>query len=367
MRVSAPLPRSDRIDERLARRGGALELLRPLSAVYAGLARLRARGYEHGWLPAGRVDVPVVSVGNLSAGGTGKTPFVAFLAHELERRALRVGILSRGYGAPKESAARENDEARWYARTLPAVEREQDPDRLAGAQRLVERGVEVILLDDGFQHRRLARDLDLVLVDATRPWGLPAAPGGGFVQACFPRGFLREPPSALARADALCVTRADQVGEAERAALLAELAELAPGKPLFLGAHRPSALQAPDGRTLAPEALRGRAVELVSALGNPEAFERTVRALGAEVVVHRRFPDHHLYSAADLAGLGRDGRWLVTSEKDATKLAGLAPAHVLAARFELLAGAPVLEALLDGMPRARARRERAALHEGLHG
>jgi tetraacyldisaccharide 4'-kinase len=368
VRVSAPADRNERIDQRLARRGGAVELLRPFSALYAGLARLRASGYERGWLARGRVDVPVVSVGNLSAGGTGKTPCVAFLAREFERDGLRVGLLSRGYGAPADSPERENDEARWFARELPALERVQDPDRLAGAARLVERGVDVILLDDGFQHRRLARDLDLVLVDATRPWGLPAAPdGGGYVRACFPRGFLREPPTALARADALVLTRVDQVEPATRAALAAELAGFAPGRPILAGVHRPRALRAPDGTALAPEALHGREVELVSALGNPEGFERSVAALGARVLVHRKFRDHHRYTAADLAGLGAGGRWLVTSEKDAVKLVGLAPVHVLAARFELVEGEAVLTALLHSLPRSRARRERAALHEGLHG
>jgi tetraacyldisaccharide 4'-kinase len=365
--VSAPSERNERIDQRLARRGGAVELLRPFSAVYAGLARLRASGYERGWLPRGRVEVPVVSVGNLSAGGTGKTPFVAFLARRFLARGLRVGLLSRGYGAPRGSAERVNDEARWFAREFPELERVQDPDRLAGAARLVERGAELILLDDGFQHRRLARDLDLVLVDATRPWGLPAAPGGGHVRACFPRGFLREPPSALARADALVLSRSDQLAPAARAELLGELASFAPGRPILVGVHRPSELYAPDGSRLAPTALEGREVELVSALGNPEAFERTVAALGAVVRAHRTFRDHHRYEARDLAGLGGGGRWLVTSEKDAVKLAGLAAVHVLAARFELVEGEAVLDALLDSLPRARARRERAALHEGLHG
>ena len=177
-----------RLDWRLARRGGALELLRVPSALFAGLARLRAVGYERGWLPSTRVGVPVVSVGNVTAGGTGKTPCVAFVAREL-----------------------------------------------------------------------------------------------------------------------------------------------------------------------------------VSALGNPEAFQRTVEGLGARVVRHRVFADHHAYSAADLEEASAPGRWLVTSEKDAVKLAGWRRCHVLGVEFELREGAPVLAALLDGLQPGEALRARRALHEGLHG
>jgi tetraacyldisaccharide 4'-kinase len=333
------------------------------------LARARAAGYARGWLPSASAGVPVVSVGNLSAGGTGKTPCVAFLARELARRGWRPGVLSRGYRALGASGdERANDESRWYAGALRGVEHVADPDRVAGARRLVERGVDAIVLDDGFQHRRLRRDLDLVLVDATRPWGLPPPPEGGApVRACLPRGLLREPPAALARADALVVTRADQVEAGALRALQDELAQLAPGRAILVAVHRATRLADPDGVPLALDELAGREVELVSALGNPEAFERSVRALGARVLAHHVFPDHHAYAARDLAALAPGGRWLVTSEKDAVKLAALRRCHVLGAEFELSEGAQVLAALLDGLRPGAARRARASLHEGLHG
>jgi len=361
----APAPR---LELRLARRGGALELLRLPAGVFAALARLRAAGYEHGWLASSAAAVPVVSVGNLTAGGTGKTPCVAFLARELQRRGWRPGILSRGYRAPRGVGGRENDEARWFDAALAGVAHVQDPDRVAGARALVERGADAILLDDGFQHRRLRRDLDLVLVDATRPWGLPPPPEGGRpVRACLPRGLLREPPSALARADALVITRADQAAEVALEALRSELVAYAPGRAVLVAAHRAARLRGPDGVPLALDELHGREVELVSALGNPEAFERTVAGLGARVREHRVFPDHHAYGPGDLDGLGAGGRWLVTSEKDAVKLDASRRCHVLGAEFELVEGASVLAALLDGLRPGRARRARAALHEGLHG
>jgi len=361
-------PARARIDRRLAERGGAVELLRLPSALFAGLTRLRAAGYERGWLARIAVPLPVVSVGNVTAGGTGKTPFVAFLARRLAARGKRVGILSRGYGAPRGDVRRENDEARWYREHLPGAELVQEPDRVRGAEELLARGADVILLDDGFQHRRLARDLDLVLVDATRPWGLPPPDGGGApVQACLPRGLMREPPAALARADALVITRSDQVAPRELDALRAELERVAPGRALLLGVHRPARLRGPDGRTHQLAELAGRELDLVSAIGNPEAFERTLQRLGARIASHRVFPDHHLYSRPDLEGLGADGRWLVTTEKDAVKLTELRALHVLGTDFELVEGAAVLDALLGALPASDERRRRDALHEGLHG
>ncbi len=357
-----------RADQRLALRGGAIELLRVPALLFEGLARLRSRGYARGWLPSERLEAPVISVGNLSAGGTGKTPFVAFLARKLSERGWRPGILSRGYGAPVGTGG-ENDEGRWLGRALPGIPRRQEADRVAGGRALLEAGVDLVLLDDGFQHRRLARDLDFVLVDATRPWGLPRPRGGGEpVRACLPRGLLREPPSALARAHAVVLTRADLIAPPEREHLRAELESLAPGRAHLAAAHRPAAVLAPSGERLAPAVLAGRTVDLVSALGNPEAFQTTVERLGAVVARHRIFPDHHRYRSGDLADLGPDGRWLLTSEKDAVKLGDMGLAlHVLSIELELLEGSSVLEALLDSLRRGPARRQRASLHEGLHG
>lgn len=354
----------------LARRGGKVELLRVPALLFGVVAGLRGKLYDRGWLARERLDVPVVSVGNLTAGGTGKTPMVAWLVRELRRRGRRPGVLSRGYGAAPDDAERANDEARMLARLLPDVPRVQDPDRARGGRRLVrERGVDVCVLDDGFQHRRLARDLDLVLVDATRPWGLPApADGGAPVRALLPRGLLRERPGALARADAIVLTRADLVDERTREGLSRELYELAPGRPILLAVHRAARLRGPGGESRPPGELAGRPVDLVSAIGNPEAFERTVAGLGARVDTHRSFPDHHDYVEADLRDLGRNGRWVVTTAKDAVKLEPLGAAvRVLEVELELVDGAGVMEALLDALPAGRVLRARASLHEGLHG
>ncbi len=367
--VDSPTPNAEitRPEDRLARRGGVVEFLRPASWLFGGAVRLRNFAYDRGLLPTAHLDVPVVCVGNLTAGGTGKTPFVIWVCKRLAERGLRAGVLSRGYGAAQ---GERNDEAALLASALPGTPHVQDPDRARGGERLVaEQRVDAVVLDDGFQHRRLRRDLDLVLVDATRPWGL-ARPADGVapVRALLPRGLLREPAAGLSRADAIVVTRADQVAPADLEALLQELTELAPGCGIATAAHRPRRLIDAAGNDVGLESLYGREVDLVSGIGNPEAFEATVRRLGARVVTHRRFRDHHAYTARDLADLGAGGRWIVATTKDAPKLPTIdEPVVLLDVSMAILSGEPVLAALFESLPVGRTTRERRALHEGLHG
>lgn len=365
--MSSPAKR--RPEEWLARRGGVVELLRLPAALFRFGAGARACLYDHGWIPAQRVDAPVVSVGNLTAGGTGKTPFVHMLVHEFLRRGQRPGIVSRGYGASGEGE--DNDETRMAADLVRAgAEMIQSPRRAVGARKLIERGATVIIMDDGFQHRALARDLDFVLCDATRPWGLPEPPqGGDSVKALLPRGLLREPPSALARADALVVTRVDQVSEARLERLERELERHAPGVGVLHASHRATRLRScGEGETVEPSALAGETVDLVSGIGNPEAFERTVTGLGAKIREHRSFPDHHPYVASDLEGLGGEGVRLVTTAKDAVKWESWKPAAwVLDVELVLIQGAELFAALLDSLSLSSASRRRQAIHAGLHG
>ncbi len=327
---------------------------------------VRARGalYDRGVLPVGQLEVPVVSVGNLSTGGSGKTPMVRWIADRLRGRDRVPGVLSRGYRA---SGGERSDEARELCADWPGLLHVENANRLEGGVELVASGADVVVLDDGFQHRALHRDLDLVLVDATRPWGLaPPAGGGPPVRALLPRGLLREPPSAIERADCIVITRCEQASAAELEPLTGELERLAPGRPIARAAHVPHRLRRIDGEDLDLAALRGLEVELLSGIGNPLAFERTARSLGARVRQHHVRPDHHAWTAADLVGLG--GRTLVTTAKDAVKLDTLLPgAWVLDVRLQLESGEAVLDALLDSLPPSPGQRARAALHEGLHG
>ncbi|MBI1379906.1 MAG: tetraacyldisaccharide 4'-kinase [Planctomycetaceae bacterium] len=336
-----------RPEDVLARRGGAVEALWAPALLFGLASEVRRRLYDGGLLPVARAGVPVVSLGNLSAGGTGKTPFALWLAKWFQARGHKPGLLSRGYGRKGDGPG---DEARMLQARLGGAPQVEDPDRVRGAKALVAKGADVVLLDDGFQHRRLARDVDLVLVDATRPFGLPYDARGRALAAPLPRGLLRERPAALARADGIVLTRADQVDGTRRAELLARIERLAPGTPVAIARHAPVRLV--GGNEARPlDTLRGCDVDLVSGIGNPEAFERTVRDLGASVREHRRFPDHHAYTEGDLVGLGEGGRWIVTTQKDAVKLADLGaaagPVWALEVDLAIDGGLGALEALLE--------------------
>ncbi|MFT5289477.1 MAG: tetraacyldisaccharide 4'-kinase [Planctomycetota bacterium] len=368
---SAKVRPARRPEALLARRGGAVELLRLPAFLFGKLAGLRGKLYDRGVLRTRKLEAPVVCVGNLSVGGTGKTPMVLYLLKELSDRGRNPGVLSRGYRSPEAGA--KNDEGLLFEVLSPGLAQVQNPDRVAGGRELIKRGVDVVVMDDGFQHRRLYRDLDLVLVDATRPWGLPAVDSKAAVRAVLPRGLLRELPSALNRADAIVLTRADQVDDEMRAKLEGELHGFAPGRPIFWAVHRPAGLRSLLGGEEALVDLEGRRVSLVSGIGNPDAFEDTVRSLGAEVSEHLRFGDHHAFGPGDLAPLADLDQWIVTTAKDAVKLLDvlspelLGRVRVLSIEMALTKGEQVLEALLDALPRSRAEQERRSIHGGLHG
>lgn len=360
-----PTVETDRPENLLARRGGWVELLRLPATLMRGITSLRNALYDRGILPSRRLDLPVISVGNLTVGGTGKTPMVVWLARALIERGRRPGVLSRGYRGGDEAL---NDEGRLIASLLPEVPQVQRADRVAGGRELAERGVDVILLDDGFQHRRLAREVDLVLVDATRPWGLPEpASGEAAVRSVLPRGFLREELDSLARASAIVLTRADQIERERLEALEAELEESAPGVPLLHALHRPAALRGELGSE-AVGSLKGRKVRLVSGIGNPQAFERCVRELGAEISGVRVFPDHHSFRREDLGAPPGEGGELLVTAKDSVKIEALGiPYLVLEIELAITRGLPVMNAILDSLPESRRNEEQRALHEGMYG
>jgi tetraacyldisaccharide 4'-kinase len=257
--------------------------------------------------------VPVVSVGNLTLGGTGKTPCVEYVAGFYRDRGLQVALLSRGYGAD----AGPNDEAMVLEENLPDVPHLQDADRVAAAGRAVEElESEVLVLDDGFQHRRLGRDLDVVLIDATLP---------PHRDRMFPRGTLREPESSLVRAGVILLTRCDQADPAAVSATRQRLETRFPGVPVATSEHRPTALLGgPEPEPV--EDLRGRTVAGFAGIGSPPAFRRTLESLGATVAGFRAYPDHHPYTRADVddlrvwaANLPADAV-VATTQKDWVKL-----------------------------------------------
>jgi tetraacyldisaccharide 4'-kinase len=268
-------------------------VLRAAEVPYTLAVRWRNWRFDQGHAAVLRVPVPVVSVGNITLGGTGKTPLVEWLARRFLERGIRPAIVSRGYGA-KEGEP--NDEAMELAARLPGVPHEQSPDRFAAACRAVERhDARIVLIDDGFQHRRLHRDLDIVLLDALEPFGF------GHV---FPRGTLREPAGGLSRADVIVLSRADLATAEERQAIRREARRLAPNAAWAEVVHRPVGLVGGDGDG-ALTALEGARVAALCGIGNPAAFRRTLETCGSRIGAWREFPDHFAYGPADVAELER--------------------------------------------------------------
>ena len=287
--------------------------LRCASWPYGLGAWTRNKLFDRGWKRASRAPVPVVSVGNLTLGGTGKTPCVEYVARVYRDLGVQVAILSRGYGAE----AGRNDEAMVLEENLPDVPHLQGRDRVSLATTAAEElEAELLVLDDGFQHRRLHRDLDVVLIDATWP---------PICDYLFPRGTLREPASGLRRAGAVVLTRCDQVTAADVEAIRAWLTRRFPGKPIATTEHRPIELL--GGETPEPvESMRGCPVGGFCGIGNPAAFRRTLDGLGAQVAAFRSFPDHHSYTREDVEELTRWAETLpresliATTQKDWVKL-----------------------------------------------
>jgi len=281
-----------------------------------------------GCLKAARAGARVVSVGNITVGGTGKTPLVHHIAAEALRRGCCPAVLSRGYKGRTINGRLLNDEGMMLESKLPGLVLVQDADRVKAAKEAVdEKGADFLVLDDGFQHRRLSRDLDIVLVDAARPFGF-----GRLV----PAGLLREPLRGLGRAEAIVLTRTDQVTDAR----LREIERIigshtAAQTPVFHTAHVPVALRPADGSPpKKPGFLERRKVFLFCGIANPAAFKRTVESTGAVVQGMRSFPDHHWYTRSDLedvAGRAKESGadLVVTTEKDGVKIAGIEAAHEL--------------------------------------
>lgn len=321
-------------------RNALRQSLWPFGLLYGMGMALRNWTFQCGLRRSHGLDVPVVSVGNLTVGGTGKTPTVLWLAELARARGRRPGVLARGYG--REPGAELNDEGLMLQRRLPWLLQEQDPDRVAAGRRLVARGADFVILDDGFQHRRLQRDVDLVCLDAARPF----ADG-----AVLPAGDLREFRSGLRRASLLLLTRAGGMAPDALAARVTRLRAIAGREdlPVFASEHRPSRLRRePDGAELDLAALRDRDVVLLCGIARPAAFAATVQALGARVVEQHSYRDHHRFTEAEAtaaaAAAQRRGAMLLTTEKDAARLGPFQLVrHVLCVDLHFLGEAPAPE------------------------
>ncbi len=318
--------------------------LRMLETPYAAAVRVRNWRYDTARAKTHRVSVPVVSVGNITLGGTGKTPAVEWLARWFTEHGVRVALVSRGYGSQD---GQPNDEALELAQKLPEVPHVLDPDRVRGARRAVEEfGCQLILLDDGFQHRRLARDFDLVLIDALEPFGF---------EHVFPRGTLREPLQGWSRASAFLLTRAEQLDDAGRAEVRRRALAIAPRALWLEATYTPRALRAYDGAEQPLATLAGESVAAFCGIGNPDSFRRALTTCGFEVLAFREFADHDAYPESETQALAR---WadamgvaaLLCTHKDLVKVGprwpGKTPLLALASRLEISEGQQQLEAAL---------------------
>jgi tetraacyldisaccharide 4'-kinase len=347
----------------------------PLSVAYGAAGRARRALYRAGVLTVERVAAPVVSVGNITAGGTGKTPLVEWLAREAAREGRRVCILTRGYGradagkrvvvSDGESVLAEvregGDEPRLLAESLRGLAAVvSDADRVAAARWALENlRSDLFILDDGFQHLRIARDLNILTLDATDPWG---------GRRLLPRGRLREPIGELKRADLIVITRAELCDDIEN---LRERAEsLSDGRTVLVartrtlriaplatqavkataGAHETNDISTDDisqplpadtSQTLAASIPQPLAA--FCAIGNPQAFFAHARGAGLALNYTRSFADHHVYTQADVDETVREAvrqgaRSLLTTAKDAVKLRALKfpalPCYVLEVALE---------------------------------
>ncbi|TYP00046.1 lipid-A-disaccharide kinase [Geothermobacter ehrlichii] len=323
-------------------------LLLPLSVIYDGITRLRALAYRRGWLPVVRLPVPVVSVGNLTAGGTGKTPMTGWLLSWCAANDLKAAVISRGYGGrrsvepltvcagkgPMVGPEEAGDEPFLLARRHPDAIVVVGADRVrAGRMAIEEHGAQILLLDDGYQHLRLARDLNILLADAGRPFG------NGRV---LPAGYLREGRQAAGRADLLILTRADVAGRQEPVLDL--------DLPVIRTGHRLSQRVVPlRGTSLAVDRLRGRKGVAFCGIADPEAFFAQLRDLGLTLRETVAFPDHHTYPPQSLQALnrlGEDGDYFITTEKDAVKLSAdslVRPCYRIGLDIVFLQGRDILE------------------------
>jgi tetraacyldisaccharide 4''-kinase len=350
------------------RGGSAASLLRAglsvLSFIYNAGLKLFLLPYRLGLRKQLRLPCPVVSIGNLTVGGTGKTPMTQWLCEQLLQRGLKVCVLSRGYRGGKEhsvaivsdgkrtllDAGTAGDEAFMLAGLLPGVPILVGKDRRESGSLAVERfHPDVIVLDDGMQFYQLYRDVDVVLVDARRPFD------NGWT---FPRGLLREPPSHIRRASCVIFTHADRADAASLQALQDRVRDLAPLLPTYTATHQMSCFRALDRSSEHPPTWpKDRRIGALCGLGSPASFREQLEQAGAKIVHWKEFPDHHEPTMGELnefitSACGSEAEAIVVTDKDAVKLPPLMrplPFYALEMRISVSDEAEFLDHVLRAL------------------
>jgi len=308
-------------------------LLGVAAAGYSIAVRLRNFLYSNGWLKAHRANAAVISIGNITVGGTGKTPLVVWLCKQIISDSKfqilnsQYSILTRGYKAIKDARLKTQDtrgktqdyrdEPAILAENCPEVNVIVNPDRVAGAAEAINKfGAKVLIMDDGFQHRRLVRDLDIITIDGTQPFGYGKM---------LPAGLLREPIASLKRADAVVITRCDQVTENELSELEKKLRIINSDMIIARSIHAPAYVKSEDKKEISLGQLKDKKIFAFCGIGNPDAFLNTIKRLGADLVGSKVYNDHHHYTNNCLAdiyeqALALKADLILTTQKDWTKI-----------------------------------------------
>lgn len=322
-------------------------ILRLLSFIYSGIIRLRNLCYSVGCLPSASVEAAVISIGNITAGGTGKTPLVIWLCNYLVKKNYRCAILTRGY---KSKQGESSDEPATLEKGCPLAKIIVNPDRIKGARKAVRKyNSQVIVMDDGFQHRRLKRDLDIVTIDGTRPFGY------GWL---LPAGLLREPLSSLKRAKAVVITRCDQTDKNKLTKIEQRLYRINPDLVIARTVHKPTCAVTIDQSQIPLAELKGKKIFSFCGIGNPEAFLSTIEGLGFTAVGSKIYNDHHWYTDEDITNICDEAKKLcadviLTTQKDWTKIALLAdtkseiPLAYLMVEIDFIKGFDAIKGLID--------------------
>jgi len=332
-------------------------LLGVAAAGYSIAVRARNFLYSAGWLKVHRADAAVISIGNITVGGTGKTPLVIWLCKQIisdskfQSSNSQCAILTRGYKATKNSKLKTqnySDEPAILTESCPEVKVIVNPDRVAGAAEAVSKfGANTLIMDDGFQHRRLARDLDIIAIDATRPFGYGKM---------LPAGLLREPVASLKRADAIVITRCDQIAETELSEIEKTLQIINPNVIIARSIHAPAYVKSADNQEISLEQLKDKKIFAFCGIGNPDAFLNTIKTIGSELVGSKVYNDHHHYTNDCLADIyeqagGLKADLILTTQKDWTKIISdfesSLPFAYIGIEIKFLAGEDKLRGLIE--------------------
>jgi len=304
---------------------------------YSAVLNTRNVLYKNGLVRSTRLPVKVISIGNITTGGTGKTPLVELSAKYLSKIGKKVAILSRGYGGNNPSQENNdivNDECLALRENLQDVPVLAGRDRVKNGEKAIsDFGVDCVILDDGFQHLKLKRDLDIVVIDALNPFG-----GGNLI----PRGSLREPLKNLERADLFIISHCNQSNEQTIQSIYTALNRINNDAPVCESIHSPVHIDKADGSILEPEWVKGKRIYALSAIGNPESFAYTLERLEADLIGHKVFQDHHNYTKKEIDGVISDAQSLgadaiAVTQKDMVKIRkmNIKDAEILSLKIEI--------------------------------